>query len=79
MIFFDDKNSIIDFGPLPMWIYDLETLSFVDVNQCAVDFFGYSKDEFLTMTLNEIRPSEEIDEWVKVHAHIQYHLKVEIA
>lgn len=70
MLFFDDKNTLIDFGPLPMWIYDLETFSFVDVNQPAVDLYGYSKDEFLTMTLNEIRPSEEIDELVKAHAQV---------
>jgi PAS domain S-box-containing protein len=47
-------------NPLPMWIYDLETLNFLDVNQAAVEQYGYTRDEFLHMTLRDIRPAEDV-------------------
>jgi PAS domain S-box-containing protein len=42
-----------------MWIYDVETLSFLDVNKAAVEKYGYSRDEFLAMRLVDIHPSED--------------------
>lgn len=45
----------------PMWIYDLETLKFLDVNEAAVMHYGYSKAEFRSMTLMDIRPKEDIE------------------
>ncbi len=42
-----------------MWIYDLETLRFLAVNNAAVANYGYSDDEFLTMTIADIRPNED--------------------
>ncbi len=47
-------------NPHPMWIYDLETLAFLDVNDAAVQRYGYSEDEFLSMTIRDIRPPEDI-------------------
>lgn len=52
-------------NPQPMWIYDLETLSFLEVNDAAVANYGYSKEEFLSMTLKDIRPSEDVDVLLK--------------
>jgi PAS domain S-box-containing protein len=49
-------------SPLPQWIYDLETLAFLLVNNAAVDLYGYSREEFLNMTIREIRPPEEIQD-----------------
>jgi PAS domain S-box-containing protein len=48
-------------SPQPMWIYDLETLSFLEVNDAAISVYGYSKDEFLSMTLKDIRPPEDVE------------------
>ncbi|MDM7324856.1 MAG: PAS domain S-box protein [Thermus sp.] len=45
--------------PLPMWIYEPETLRFLEVNQAAVDKYGYTREEFLTMTILDIRPERE--------------------
>jgi PAS domain S-box-containing protein len=45
--------------PLPMWVYDRETLRFLEVNEAAVAKYGYSRAEFLTMTILEIRPERE--------------------
>ena len=47
-------------NPQPMWIYDLETLAFLEVNKAAMKHYGYSKEEFLSMTLKDIRPEEDI-------------------
>ena len=46
--------------PTPMWIYDLRTLAFLEVNDAAVHRYGYSRDEFLAMTLTDIRPPEDL-------------------
>jgi diguanylate cyclase (GGDEF)-like protein/PAS domain S-box-containing protein len=46
-------------NPHPMWIYDRETLAFESVNQAAVTQYGYDKDQFLKMTLADIRPTED--------------------
>ncbi|MEP7303163.1 MAG: PAS domain S-box protein, partial [Caldimonas sp.] len=44
-------------NPLPMWIYDVETLGFLAVNEAATARYGYSSAEFLTMTIRDIRPA----------------------
>lgn len=48
-------------NPQPMWIYDIETLAFLEVNNAAISHYGYSRDEFLSMTLKDIRPEEDIE------------------
>ena len=47
-------------NPQPMWVYDLETLAFLAVNEAAIQSYGYSREEFLAMTLRDIRPAEEV-------------------
>lgn len=47
-------------NPHPMWVYDLETLEFIDVNHAAIKHYGYTRDEFLHMTVADIRPPEYI-------------------
>ena len=49
-------------NPLPMWVFDLQTLAFLTVNKAAVQHYGYSKEEFLRMTIRDIRPSQTITE-----------------
>jgi two-component system sensor histidine kinase EvgS len=46
--------------PHPMWIYDLESLAFLDVNDAAMTHYGYSREEFLSMTIKDIRPAEDV-------------------
>ncbi len=53
-------RSLFSNNPQPMWIYDFETLAFLEVNQEAIRHYGYSKEEFLSMTLKDIRPAEDI-------------------
>ncbi len=47
-------------NPQPMWMSDLESLAFLAVNQAAVEQYGYSEDEFLRMTILDIRPAQDI-------------------
>ncbi len=47
-------------SPQPMWIYDLTTLAFLEVNEAAIIHYGYSREEFLSMTIKDIRPKEDI-------------------
>jgi PAS domain S-box-containing protein len=46
-------------NPQPMWVYDLETLVFRAVNEAAVQNYGYSADEFLHMSILELRRPED--------------------
>ncbi len=46
--------------PQPMWLYDTETLRFLEVNDAAVDAYGYSREEFMRMSVAEIRPAEDV-------------------
>lgn len=49
-------------NPIPMWVYDTTTLCFLQVNDAAVGLYGYSREEFLKMTIEEIRPQTEVRE-----------------
>ena len=50
---------LFDSSPQAMWVFDAETLRFLAVNDAAVKRYGYSRDEFLRMTVLDIRPPEE--------------------
>ncbi|HTC22366.1 MAG TPA: PAS domain S-box protein, partial [bacterium] len=52
-------------NPHPMWIYDLESLSILAVNDAAVQKYGYSPLEFLALSVKDIRPAQEIPELLK--------------
>ncbi len=51
---------LFDANPLPTWVYDSETLRFLAVNDAAVRQYGYSREEFLAMTIEQIRPPEDV-------------------
>lgn len=53
-------RELFETNPHPMWIYDLETLEFLDVNESSVAQYGYSRDDFLRMTIKDIRPSADV-------------------
>ena len=52
-------RQLFERNPQPMWMYDPGTLRFLDVNEAAVAQYGYTREEFLAMTLRDIRPPEE--------------------
>lgn len=51
-----DFSMLFDNNPTPMWIYELPTLRFMKVNDAAIKHYGYSQEEFLSMTIRDIRP-----------------------
>src|SRR6267378_2551759 len=56
----ESYRLLFEKNPLPMWVFDLETLRFLDVNDAAVQKYGYSRSEFLAMTLGNVGPREDI-------------------
>ena len=46
-------------NPYPMWVYDCDTLRFIEVNDAAITAYGYSREGFLNMTVLDIRPPDE--------------------
>jgi PAS domain S-box-containing protein len=56
----DDKYKLLFYhNPLPLWIYDATTLRFLEVNEAATNNYGFSREEFLAMTIDDIRPTTE--------------------
>lgn len=49
----------------PMWVFDRENLFFLDVNDAAVQHYGYSRQEFLSMKIVDIRPTEDVPELLR--------------
>jgi PAS domain S-box-containing protein len=52
--------------PQPMWLYDVDTLAFLDVNDAAVDRYGYSREEFLAMKITDIRPPQDVPKLLEI-------------
>lgn len=53
-------RQLFDANPMPMWVYDLETLEFLAVNEAAIDHYGYTREQFLQMTIADIRPEPDV-------------------
>jgi PAS domain S-box-containing protein len=53
-------SIFIESIPLPIWVFDLESLQFIEVNNTALQQYGYTKEEFLAMSVTDICPSEDI-------------------
>ena len=54
--------------PQPMWLYDVDTFAFLEVNDSAVARYGYSRNEFLAMTIKDIRPPEDMPKFLELQA-----------
>lgn len=55
-----EYRYLFDKNPNPMWVYDSKTLAFLAVNDAALRHYGYSREEFLAMTIRDIRPAEDV-------------------
>ncbi|MEP7338655.1 MAG: PAS domain S-box protein [Acidobacteriota bacterium] len=56
----EQYRLLFEDNPCPMWVYHLGTLAFLAVNDAAIEHYGYSRREFLGMTIKDLRPQEEI-------------------
>ena len=59
---------LFDAHPSPMWVYDLETLKFRAVNTAAEQHYGFSRSDFLSMTIKDIHPADDIPRLLEVLA-----------
>jgi hypothetical protein len=57
-------------SPLPMFVYDVETLAFLAVNEAAVHHYGYSREEFAALTVKEIRAPDDAAALIERGAHL---------
>ena len=55
-------------NPYPMWVFDAETLRFLDVNETALALYGYTRAEFLALSVLDLQPAEE-------RSHVQAYLE----
>lgn len=55
-----DFRVLFASNPLPMWVFDAETLRFLAVNDAAIRHYGYTREEFLAMDISRIRPAEDV-------------------
>ncbi|MCI0605058.1 EAL domain-containing protein [bacterium] len=51
---------LFEANPQPMWVFDVETLAFLNVNSAALTQYGYTKEEYFSMTIKDIRPPEDV-------------------
>ncbi|HEV8484177.1 MAG TPA: PAS domain S-box protein, partial [Blastocatellia bacterium] len=70
----DQYRQLFDRNPHPILVYDLETLRFLAVNGAAIALYGYSREEFLALTINDLRslrntslPSSEAESGIHSH------------
>lgn len=66
-------SDLFNLSPMPMWVVDLKTLKFLNVNNATVANYGFSREEFLSMGLKDIRPVEEIPNMKKGLAEGRLH------
>ena len=53
-------RRLFEENPQPMYIFDMETYDFLEVNEAMVRHYGYTRDEFLKMNIKDIRPAEDV-------------------
>src|SRR5579859_5762291 len=53
-------------NPEPMWVYDVRTLQILDVNESAIQRYGYSRPEFLALTIKDLRPEEDLPKFLEL-------------
>lgn len=67
----ESYRELFESNPHPMWVYDLKTLNFLAVNNAAIIHYGYSVEEFLNMTIADIRPMKDITRLLDNVTHVE--------
>ncbi len=66
----DRYRRLFEKNPQPMWVYDLESLQVLAVNEMAIDCYGYTREEFLQMTIVDLLPTQDLLEWEERTVHM---------
>ncbi len=56
-------GALFEAAPFPMWVFDRESLAVLAVNDEAIHHYGYSREEFLSMTIADLRPPEDAEQF----------------
>jgi PAS domain S-box-containing protein len=62
-------RMLFESHPQPMWLYDIDTFAFLKVNDAAVDEYGYSRDEFLGMTIKDLSRPQDVPKFLELMAN----------
>lgn len=57
--------DLFHLSPAPMWVYEIETMRFLDVNEAAIRHYGYSREEFLKLTIRDIRHPNDFENFMQ--------------
>lgn len=75
LLYFQEKyQEIFEKNPFPMWVFDLKTLKFLEVNEAAVNSYGYSREEFLKMSLRDIHQKKDIPQMLDTIANAKMNM-----
>ncbi len=66
-----EYRGLFDNSPMPTWVFDIETMRFLAVNEAAIKHYGYSREEFLRMRVTDIRPPEEAPRLIELAGSAQ--------
>src|ERR1700674_540322 len=61
-------RTLFEGHPQPMWLYDVDTLAFLEVNDSACDRYGYTRQEFMTMTICDIQQPQDVPKFLELQA-----------
>lgn len=64
-------KKLFQLSPMPKLVYDLETFKILDINEVAIQKYGYSREEFLTMKLEDLRSVDEVPKLYAAHKNIE--------
>ena len=70
----EQTRQLFDLSPVACCVYDAETLQFLDVNAQAMATYGYSREEFLEMTVKDLRNQDEeteIEAEYRLRSHVR--------
>jgi two-component system, cell cycle sensor histidine kinase and response regulator CckA len=71
----ESYRQLFEHNPSPMWVFDLGTLRFLAVNEAALRVYGYSRDEFLELTIPDVRPLDGRSSEDLVVSGVCWHLR----
>ena len=71
-------RTLFDSSPLPKWVLDRHTLEFLDVNQAAINLYGYTREEFMKMTVRDlwVDDKDKIEQTVEDNFHDFFSIRV---
>jgi PAS domain S-box-containing protein len=61
-------RTLFEGHPQPMWLYDVDTFAFLEVNDSACDRYGYTRAEFMAMTICDIQQRQDIAKFLELQA-----------